>query len=988
MGHPDRDCLYNEESNKALAMMPAEKHDRADQDRDHRNPVAEGGSLRTMNPDPTRPEPDDDATAAGADSDLVDTIALEAVTAAATPRPEAIPMSPRDAVDDSDNGPAVAVGEADPMVGRRLGAYQLVARIAGGGMGSVYLADRVEGFEQQVAIKLIRRGMDSEAIVRRFRAEIHVQAALGRHPHIAGLLDVGTAEDGRPYFVMEYVDGRRIDEDCDARRLDIPARLRLFAQVCDAVQFAHQHAVIHRDLKPGNILVKADGVPKLIGFGIAKLIDPGADAADGPTRTGELVLTPEYASPEQVTGEPLTTASDVYALGVVLYQLLTGRRPYRLKARTTAEVFQAICEQAPERPSIAVVRRPAKPAAPPESAPAPIGTAGPVSLAPVPAPAPDPVPEEVAAARGTHPAGLKRALAGDLDMIVLMAMRKEPERRYASAERLADDLRRHLDGRPVRARGESTAYRAGKFVRRHAAAVAAAMAVVLALVAGVVGTATGLVLARRGRDRAEASSRQARRAVDQFFTRVSEERLLNQPGLHPLRKELLQDARRFYEGFLAERAGDPALRAELAGARSRLARITAEIGSPAEAADQSRRAIALWDDLLGSHPGNPEYQEELARTLNERATVLLRLKDRRDEALGACRRALKVVEAALAGDPASVPRRHLLGQVLENTAQIQFEQGHPREAIETLGRVLEIEGQLAAEDPRSVAPRIVMAKAHGLLGQILVEQPDGSGPALASCQQAVEILEAINREHPELADQSYTLALELSDLSTVQQRAGKLDSALKSSRRAIEVLEQLDRQYPGVLNYRGGLAGAYNLISDLHRRRLEPAESLAFAEKARPLLEQLAAEHPEDIYARVDLSKSYSNIGRMRQHSGEPAEALRSFQRAVDLLEGLPELDARNSYHLACNLSLCIPLIGAKEGSQGVHDPDALTKDDRLRRQLYGDRAIEVLRRAVRGGFVNTEILQSDPDLAAIRARDDFQQIVKDVEKPATADRK
>jgi eukaryotic-like serine/threonine-protein kinase len=951
-----------------------------------------------MNPDSTRPDPGDDATAARAHSDLMDTIALEAVTAVATPRPEVPWPSQRIENGDTAGDPVPAVGEDDPIVGCRLGAYQLVERIGGGGMGSVYLAERVDGFAQQVAVKLIRRGMDSEAIVRRFRTEIHVQAALGRHPNIAGLIDAGTAEDGRPYFVMEYVDGRRIDEYCDSRRLDVPARLRLFGQVCDAVQFAHQHAVIHRDLKPGNILVTADGVPKLIDLGIAKLIDPGsggegiagADAADGLTRTGEVVLTPEYASPEQVLGELVTTASDVYALGVVLYLFLTGRRPYRLRSGTTAEVFQAICEQAPERPSRAVVPRRAKraPAAPAGSSNETTATADPSAIAPAPASEPGPVPEEIAAARGTNPSGLRRILAGDLDAIVLMAMRKEPERRYASADLLADDLRRHLDGRPVRARGDSTLYQVSKFVRRHAVAVAAAAAVVLALVAGILGTAKGLVMARRERERAEASSRQARAAVDQFFTRVSEERLLNQPGFHPLRKELLQDAQRFYEGFLAERAGDPSLRAELAAARSRLARITAEIGPPARAADQYQQAVALWDDLLGSHPDRPEYREELARTLLGRATVLMRLEGRRAEALADCRRALGLIEPLAVAANAPVPPRQLLGQVLRNTAQIEFEQGHPREAIETLGRVLEIEGRLAAENPRSVDPRIVMARAHGLLGQVLSQQPEGLGPAMASYEQAVELLEAITREHPELADESYSLAQDLSDLAYLQQMAGKLDSALKSDRQAIEILERLDRQYPGVLDYRGGLASTYNMMSDLHRRRREPTESLAFAEKARPLLERLVAEHLKDTISRIDLSKSYNNIARMRQQSGQPAEALRSLRRAIDLLEGLPELDARNSYSLACNLALCIPLIGAKEGSQGVQDPEVLTKDEQLRRRLYGDRAIDVLRRAVRGGFLNGDVLLSDPDLAAIRGRDDFQEIVKEVEKRAEVGRK
>src|SRR5262249_59219934 len=215
----------------------------------------------------------------------------------------------------------------------------------------------------------------------------------------------------------------------------------------------------------------------------------------------------------------------------------------------------------------------------------------------------------------------------------------------------------------------------------------------------------------------------------------------------------------------------------------------------------------------------------------------------------------------------------------------------------------------------------------------------------------------------------------------------KGDWARGSSRRSIELLERLDRQYPGALQYQEGLAQAYNLSSELHRRRREPVESLAFAEKARPLLERLVAQHPAEIYNRIDLSKSHNNIGRMQQQSGDPAEALRSFQHAVDLLEGLPELDARNSYNLACNLALCIPLIGAREGSQGVHDPEVLTEGDRLRRRLYGDRAIEVLRKAVGGGSLNAEVLLSDPDLAAIRGRDDFQQLVKDLEKQAT-DRK
>ncbi len=945
-----------------------------------------------MNPDSTRPGPDDDATGERFDADAVDTMAMEALTATASPEDEAEdPEFPRD--------------ESDPMVGTRLGAYRLRERIGGGGMGSVYLADRVDGFAQRIAVKLIRSGMDSEAIVRRFRTEIHVQAALGRHPNIVGLIDAGTTEDGRPYFVMEHVDGERIDAYCDGRRLGIEERVRLFAGVCDAVQFAHQHAVIHRDLKPGNILVTADGMPKLIDFGIAKLLDPGPGGAglgahlDGEalTRSGELVMTPEYASPEQVMGEPVTTASDVYALGVVLYQLLTGRRPYWLRTPGLAEVFQAICEQSSGRPSTEVIRRPPRkrrrPRRRPESETTSTSTSDSTSpsdstsddstataAAPIPAPSAAPDPKRLAAARGTHPSGLRRALAGDLDTIVLTAMRKEPERRYASAGELADDLRRHLEGLPVRARGDSAWYRASRFVRRHVAAVVAAVLMALCLAGCAAQTILSLLEARRERDRAEDWSREAQRAVDRFLTRVSEERLLDQPGMHPLRKELLEDARQFYERFLAERAGDPAVRAELAGAQQRLARITAQIGSPTEAAEQYRQAIAMWDELIAASPDDPSYREELADALNGEGVLLTRLKGRRSDALEACRRARALIEPL--GTPADAPARlrHLLGLILLNTAQVEYELGQPVEAVGTYRRVLEIEGRLADKDPSLVAPRLVMARSHAAMGLIFSQQPRGIKPAMASYEKAIEILDAVTREHPGLAEEAYSMALDLNDLALLQAMAGKLDSALASDRRSIAILERLDRQYPGVLNYQGGLAAGYNMISDLHRRRQEPTDSLAFAEKARPLLERLVAEHPEDTISRIDLSKTYNNIGRIQQQTGWPVEALHSFQRAVDLLESLPNLQPHNRYNLACNLSLCIPLFGAKPGTQGETDEAELSPSDRTRRRLYGDRAVTVLRRAVKEGFHNTDALQSDPDLQVIRDREDFQAIIKGLE--------
>ena len=565
----------------------------------------------------------------------------------------------------------------------------------------------------------------------------------------------------------------------------------------------------------------------------------------------------------------------------------------------------------------------------------------------------------------------------------MMALRKEAERRYASAEQFADDVQRYLQDQPVRAHGASPVDRAVRFVRRNAAAVAAGLVLILALVAGIAGITRALILARRDRDRAEESSRQAREAVNQFFSRFSQERLLNQPGLQPLRKTLLQDAQRFYEEFLEEHNGDPALRAELAAASSRVARITGEIGSPAQAVPRFQQAIALWENLVSDQPDNTDHRENLARTLNDLGAVLVRLGGRRDEALRTFRRAQDLLEPLIAADPQSVSRRHELSLILQNIAPIQQARGQPEEALEDLERSLAIESQRAAADPTSLDPRISMARAHNLLGQVLVEQPEGSGPALEACQKAVELLESVTRDRPDLADLSYRLAIYLGDLNVAQQMAGKLDSALKSVHRAVEILERLDRQYPGVLEYRGGLASTYNMLSDLHRRRLEPVESLAIGQKARTWLERLVAEHPKDVDSRVGLAKAHNNIARSLQQMSDPVEALRSFQRGVNSYESLPQLDPRNKYSLACNIALCIPLIGAKPGSKGAYDLDALTRADKFRRQKYGDRAVDLLRRAVKGGFANLEILESDNDLDPLRDRPDFQELIKELEKQA-----
>jgi serine/threonine-protein kinase len=357
--------------------------------------------------------------------------------------------------------------QADSLVGKRLGPYEVVRVIGMGGMGAVYEGVRADEYRKRVAIKLVQGGLDSELTLARFRRERQILANL-EHPNVATLLDGGVTPDGRPFLVMEYVEGEPITTWCDARRASVNDRLALFRQLCDAVQYAHKNLVVHGDIKPGNILVTADGTAKLLDFGIAKLVGTNSGDDALPLTRGDVrPFTPEYASPEQIRGDALSTASDVYSLGAVLFELLTGRRPHVVTSRALVDIMRAVLE--------------------------------------VPVPRPSSVVTDAAAAHcGERSAGrLRRRLQGELDNIALMALRPEPERRYASVGALSEDVRREMASLPVEAHGDWAGYRLRKFVTRNRTVVAASILLIAALVGGVVTTATQARRARAAQMRAE-----------------------------------------------------------------------------------------------------------------------------------------------------------------------------------------------------------------------------------------------------------------------------------------------------------------------------------------------------------------------------------------------------------------------------------------------------------------------------------------------------
>ncbi len=379
---------------------------------------------------------------------------------------------------------------ADDLKGEMIGPYRVERLLGSGGMGMVYLAQRAdEHFDQQVAIKLGRHRLVDPEVQLRLRNERQILANLD-HPNIARLFDGGTTKDGVPYLVMEYIDGVRIDAYCDCQRLDIASRLKLFQTICAAVHHAHENLIIHRDIKPQNILVTADGTPKLLDFGIAKLTDTHGTATDGFTREGAVIMTPASAAPEQLLGNPVTTATDTYALGTLLYLLMTGVRAYPTDGMSPAEAARTICTSNVTRPSLRLEQEKR------------VSTSGAESGGPA-------VIEDIASDRATSPERLRRRLSGDIDTIVLNALRKEPARRYRSASALADDIALHLKSMPIVARADSWRYRAGKFIRRHYAAVSVSTLVVAMLVTFTV------VLSVQNRN--IAMQRDTAREVSQFL---------------------------------------------------------------------------------------------------------------------------------------------------------------------------------------------------------------------------------------------------------------------------------------------------------------------------------------------------------------------------------------------------------------------------------------------------------------------------------------
>jgi eukaryotic-like serine/threonine-protein kinase len=692
------------------------------------------------------------------------------------------------------DSPAVAFAnplvEADAAALDRdiIGPYRLGRELGHGGMGVVYLAERADGhFEQRVALKLIKRGMDSEDILRRFLTERQVLARLN-HPHIAKLLDGGVTAEGQPWFAMEYVDGEPLNRYCEERELGIDERLMLFGDVCEAVQHAHRSLVVHRDLKPSNILVTPAGEIKLLDFGIAKALSPEFEDVTV-TRAEERLMTPEYAAPEQLRGEQITTVTDVYALGAILSLLLTGRPAHQLAGRTPSERERIICEVDPEPPSAVV--------------------------------------------RGTARERLRRRLSGDLDTIVLKALRKEPARRYPSVEALLEDVERHRTGLPVRARADSVAYRARKFLGRHRLAAAGAAVVFLSLAAGVGGTLW----------QARATSREAAkaRAVKDFVVglfRVSQPE--ESRGRDITARELLERGARRVDAGLARQ---PELQSELLDV---LGVIHRDLGLYAEADTLLRRATQLSRTLHG------EGHAEVATRLTDWAGVVA--------ARGEYVRAESLLTKAYAIYQADNPSDTAMASTLSALGSVQRQQGRFARAETLYSQALEID-----RSPRG-GDRLRTADDLDNLGMVL-EEAGHLARADSAYQEALGLRRVLDPDHPRVITSLHHIA-------ALREKQGEYVEAERLGR---EVLVRRRRVYP-----EGHPEVAYamqNLATTLQIQGSYPeAETLSMQSLAM-LRTRLGSNHPETL-------ELVSNLATLKYEKGDLRGAEVAFRELLAAWKG------------------------------------------------------------------------------------------------------
>jgi tetratricopeptide (TPR) repeat protein len=780
-----------------------------------------------------------------------------------------------------------------PIVGSRLGSWRVVREIGRGGMGAVYLATRDDDqFHKNVAIKLVKLGMDTAEVQRRFEHERQILAGLD-HPYIARLIDAGTAPDGRSYFVMEYVVGQTIDIYCRDHALSFADRCRLFLKVCAAVSHAHRNLVVHRDLKPGNIFVDTDGTPKLLDFGVAKLLAPDADPQLTVTGMHARLITPQYASPEQVMGRPVNTSTDVYSLGAVLYELLTGGCAQHLDSTSPEELERVICLQEVPAPS----------------------TASP-------------------------------GLPHDLDNIVMMAMRKDPARRYQSVDQFAEDVRRYLDGRPVLARKDSLAYRAGKFARRNRLVIAAASLVLLSLVGGIF---IANSQARRAERRLHEMVDLANRSL--FDVHSAIERL---PGAMDARREIVKTTIAYLENLSKDAGQDDDLRLSMATAYWRLGDIQGyadkpNLGDLKGALASFQKSAELLQPLRAKRPKDPVVVMQVVDTYQHMARVLELMGDvpavdrafenalpeakliatlkpddvDSNEVLGVflndlaiaiqyadpkranqyARQHLDLIPALLKKFPASDDIADEAAVAHATMSSLLHRAGDREQALQEALASAAIREGVSARHPNDVFRRRLLMIAYGHVGDQYgsppIVHPGDLERSKVYFEKCVSIARGIVQTDPQDRTARYDLANSLLRWGNAAVPGADLAPSLAALRESVAILESLAQENPQATRYRAPLALAYQYAGMCLRDMGRFDEAIAELRRSVALADTLMAAHPGDINYLARIVRGERLIAEVLVGSHDPASALAHAQRSLSVAEKYvdgPEPGIRKRY--------------------------------------------------------------------------------------------
>ncbi|MCZ6836453.1 MAG: protein kinase [Planctomycetota bacterium] len=740
-----------------------------------------------------------------------------------------------------------------------IGPYVIKHRIGRGGMGIVYLGIKQEGnFTRRAAVKVMRRGIDTEDVLKRFQLERQVLASLN-HPHIARLYDGGETEDGRPYFAMEFIEGLPIDQYCDRQTLNVEVRLRLFLKICSAIQYAHRNLIVHRDLKPENIVVTPQGEPKLLDFGIAKLVNPDLSSAIGAaTAPDQRLMTPEYASPEQVRGEPITTSTDVYSLGVVLFELLTGHRPYRIKERVRAEIERVILEEEPERPSTAINRV--------EERPMDVESRKRTGKSTTTI-----TPETVSKTREGKPERLRRRLAGDIDTIVLKAMRKEPSHRYDSVEQFASDIERHLSGQPVLARPHSPIYRLRKFIRRNRAGVSIAVLMVTAVALGTVAIMNSLA---READRVRANAAELQTSLE--FERA---------------EKLKQSLDRFQNRF-----------ANLLTEQGSLIRDIAPLRGATDIRERLAKAsLNTWLGLSEDFPeDDPEQRQKylfnLANAYRELGEIQGGVRNpstgQLDAAISNYNDGLKCLDQVLVINAGNIDAQKGRVSFFTNLGDLQFNQKDYNNARDNYQNAAQnwllIDADLLDED-RRMSGVVEMNVGKGCRGIGDLES------ALEHYLIAKRIREPLSSEFPDNDFYQRDLSVTYSWLAGAYSDNNNLAESIRYDMLSLDIREAQFNKYPENNRQARDVATANYLLGNKYLKKVgDTLQGRKYLIAASNLFLELATDSPNDARARRDLELGFWSIVDLYDADQDHEAALAQFNRYGKLYQAFLETSPDN----------------------------------------------------------------------------------------------